>query len=113
MLTKRKTRMAIISKVMRITLSMNDKLDRKNKTYTQVFDLEDVQDIIDDMAGNGYEYRPPLTEDEKFEALRRAAECGEPMNPWKIMDALDDLYLKRQVLTDGEGDAFTEENATA
>lgn len=91
---------------------MLENIDKEHKRVVMVWTPEDVQDLIDDMAGNGFEYHPALTEDEKFEALEYATEIKPdvPMNNWKITDALYDLYHDRMVQTDGEGNVITEED---
>lgn len=71
--------------------------------------------ILYDMAENGWEFRPSLSEDQMFWALRLAsvAEPEIPLDEKKIIAALERLYRDYLIQTNGEGEPISKENSAA
>lgn len=94
---------------------MLEQIDEQNKTIRLVWTTDDVKTAINDMAENGWEFRPGLSEDQMFWALRLAsvAEPEIPLDEKKIIAALERLYRDYLIQTNGEGEPISKENSAA
>lgn len=94
---------------------MVEQIDEQNKAIRLIWTTDDVKTAIKDMAENGWEFRPSLSEDQMFWALRLAsvAEPEIPLDEKKIIAALERLYRDRLIQTDGEGQPVNQEGSAA
>lgn len=94
---------------------MVEQIDEQNKTIRLIWTTDDVKTAIKDMAENGWEFRPSLSEDQMFWALRLAsvAEPETPLDEKKIIAALERLYRDYLIQTNGEGESISKENSAA
>lgn len=94
---------------------MLEQIDEQNKTIRLVWTTDDVKTAINDMAENGWEFHPELSEDQMFWALRLAsvAEPEMPLDEKKIIAALERLYRDYLIQTNGEGEPISKENSAA
>lgn len=94
---------------------MVEQIDEQNKTIRLIWTTDDVKTAIKDMVENGWEFRPSLSEDQMFWALRLAsvAEPEIPLDEKKIIAALERLYRDYLIQTNGEGEPISKENSAA